>query len=193
MKIQRISYNFIPPTAGNLLISEPFLEDPCFRRSVVLLAEHNVEGSVGFVMNRLMNIRTDDLFPKVFTHNYPVFYGGPVEPNTLHFIFKCQHQLPNALHIYRDLYWGGEAYTINQLLLDGIIDENQIRFFVGYSGWAPYQLDEELKQQAWYTTLPKSDDVLFSDNVDAMWGQIVKSLGKDFEHLATPPEDPRWN
>jgi len=193
MKITEIKGNQPGPHKGGLLLSEPFLDDPNFRRTVVLLCEHNEEGSVGFVVNRLLSVTTSELVPDMLENDYPVFYGGPVEPNTLHYLYRSTIKVPEARHILHDLYWGGDIEELNALLRSGELPQQHIRFFVGYSGWAPQQVEEEIDQLAWWTAHLRRPDWIFDDDIDSMWGNIVKQLGKDYAHMANAPEDPQWN
>jgi putative transcriptional regulator len=193
MKITEIKGNQPGPHKGGLLLSEPFLDDPNFRRTVVLLCEHNEEGSVGFIINRLLSATTSELVPDLLDGDYPVFYGGPVEPNTLHYIFKSKIEVSGARHILHDIFWGGDIGELNELLITGKISNNDIRFFVGYSGWAPQQLDEEIAQLAWWTARLHQASWVFDDDIENIWGNIVKHLGKDYAHMANAPEDPQWN
>lgn len=193
IKIHDIKLNQINPQKGKLLVSEPFLEDPYFRRTVVLLSEHNEEGTVGFILNKELETSTDILLPGMFDENYPIFYGGPVEPETLHFIYTGKHQIPGAIPICKDVFWGGEFEILINLLSQKIVGRNDVRFFIGYSGWAKDQLNQEIEQLAWWVAEEKSADILFNTSSEELWSAIVKSLGKSFEHLAKPPDDLRWN
>jgi putative transcriptional regulator len=193
IKINDIQINRKKPERGKLLVSEPFLEDPYFRRSVVILVEHNIHGTVGFILNKELDTNTDKLVPGMFLNNFPVYYGGPLEPETLHFIYRGKHEIPGAVPICKNVFWGGEFQLLVNMLDEGIIKDDEVRFFIGYSGWASKQLELEIAQLAWWVVCEKSDKRIFNTNIETMWSEIVKSLGKSFEHLAKPPEDPRWN
>lgn len=193
MIIKEINTILAKPQKGSLLLSEPFLHDEHFRRTVVLLTEHNEEGSTGFIMNRLSTSSTDELVPGLFNRNLPVYYGGPVEGNTLHLLFKSDVPIVNAYQLKDDLWWGGNIDTINLLLDEHQIKENEIRVFLGYSGWSPEQLENEIKEKAWWTTDIQKTHILFKHDPDKMWAELVKTFGKDFAHLANPPEDPFLN
>lgn len=180
------------PAKGKILISEPFLSDPQFNRTVVLLGQYSNEGAVGFVLNRLLNASTDELVPDLLTHNFPLYYGGPVEQNTLHFIHTCGHLIEGCEEIKNGLFWGGNIHSVNHAIANSLAKPEHFKFFVGYSGWTDGQLDDEIEQKAWWV----SDchiETLFTDDLEDMWGVLVKHLGKDFEHLANAPQDPRWN
>lgn len=174
------------------MLSEPYLEDMKFRRTVVLIGEHTSEGSVGFVLNRLLNITTGDVVPDLLNHEYPVCYGGPVEPNTLHFIHTAGELITGAQEITDGIWWGGDIDMINELSGRGIVSPHEFKFFIGYSGWAEGQLEAEIAQKAWWIT-NGTKAFVFDDDLDNMWGNLVRKLGKDYAYLADSPDDPQWN
>jgi putative transcriptional regulator len=192
LDLYQINKEFAPPAKGSLLISEPFLNDAHFRRSVVLLGEHNEDGSVGFVINRLLPLTTQSVVPDLLKYDFPIFYGGPVEPNTLHFVHRAGDLVTGSQPITNSIYWGGDIELINDLLERKIVHPSEFRFFVGYSGWAPAQLDDEIKEKAWWVTTADTD-LIFDDDLENMWKKVVRNLGQDFAYLANSPEDPQWN
>jgi len=192
MELLHIDKRFEPPAKGKFLLSEPFLHDPQFRRTVVLLGEHTIEGSVGFILNRLLNIKTSEVVPDLLVEDFPVFYGGPVEPNTLHYIHTAGELITGAQEIFDGIYWGGDIEMVNDLMERKIIKPEEFRFFLGYSGWEAGQLEGEIADKAWWV-VKGNREAVFSDDLDALWGNLVKTLGKDFAHLANSPEDLLWN
>lgn len=191
MQLFTRKYDFTPHS-GQLLVSEPFLADPNFRKTVVLLCEHEDQGSVGFVVNRLLNAMTDEVIPGLLNYNFPVFYGGPVEQNTLHFIHRVGNLIENSFPIGNNVYWGGNIETINDLIESGKADVSDFRFFIGYSGWGEGQLRAEIEEKAWWL-LPIHDTLVFSDDLEEIWPTAVRMLGPDFAYLADSPEDFHWN
>ena len=130
---------------GRVLISEPFLNDTYFKRSVVLLTEHSDEGTVGFVLNKPVEMSVNEVledFPKTNAH---ISIGGPVNTNTIHYIHTFGERLPNSVQVMEDLYWGGDFEFLKEMMESGLIKGPQIRFFLGYAGWSPKQLDSELE------------------------------------------------
>ncbi len=180
------------PSKGRILISEPFLSDPEFNRTVVLLGQYSDQGAVGFVLNRLLNSYTDELVPDLLDYNFPLYYGGPVEQNTLHFIHTCGDIIEGCEEICKGVYWGGNINSVNEAIKNDLAKPEDFKFFVGYSGWTDGQLDDEIEQKAWWVS-ECDRDTLFTDDLEDMWGVLVKHLGKNFEHLANAPLDPRWN
>ncbi len=192
LKIKEIKTNFNKPEKGSLLLGEPFIADDSFRKSVVLLTEHNEMGSIGFIVNKSTDIFTQDIVPELITGNYPVYFGGPVEPNTLHFIHTLGELIPGSIQVTDDIYWGGDIQAINVLIEEDKISDNNIRFFVGYSGWENEQLTEEIENKSWWLTTAKVKQIFYSD-IENMWADLVKELGEDFVYMTQAPEDISWN
>src|SRR5687767_3484687 len=140
--------NKIKPEKGRLLISEPFLPDPNFERTVVLLCEHNEEGSFGFVLNKPSILKVNEVIEDIGGLENPVFVGGPVQQDTLHFIHR-NVSVPNAVQIANNVFWGGDFDNLLSLVDTKQITGIDLRFFLGYSGWGPGQLDSELEQDSW--------------------------------------------
>ena len=101
----------IQPAPGILLIADPFLKDPNFLRTVVFLCEHKEEGSFGFVLNRKYENTLDELIPGLEDLKLPVFYGGPVQMDTIHFLHQYPDEIPGSEEVIKGVYWGGDFET----------------------------------------------------------------------------------
>lgn len=192
MRIKEVNRVFIKPNKGTLLVSEPFLEDLNFRRSVILLTEHGPMGTVGFILNKPSELSTGEVVPDLLIDDFPVFYGGPLEPNSLHFIHKHGDKIPGCHQITDDVYWGGDINIVNSLLASGEAGTGDFKFFIGYSGWAEGQLSDEMQQKAWWITFADSS-IVFDNDQEHLWAKVVKLLGDDFSPMANSPEDITWN
>ncbi|MCW5515541.1 YqgE/AlgH family protein [Muriicola sp. Z0-33] len=183
----------VKPNKGILLIAEPTLTgDVSFNRSVVLLAEHNSEGSVGFILNKPLDYDISDLVSEI---NVPfqVFNGGPVEQDNLYFIHKVPHLIDNSIEISDGIYWGGDFETTVDLINNKTITDRDIRFFLGYSGWASLQLDQELSSKSWIVVKNKYESDIIQKPASAFWKEKMLELGGDYLLWSNAPENPALN
>ncbi len=183
----------LKPKKGKLLIAEPTLSgDVSFNRSVVLLAEHNDEGSVGFILNKPLDFNTSDLITDI-TIPFQVYNGGPVEQDNLYFIHKVPHLIANSIEISNGIYWGGDFETTVRLINQKSITENDIRFFLGYSGWASLQLDQELSSKSWIILKNNYESAIIEKSSVAFWKEKIEELGGDYLIWSNAPENPSLN
>ncbi|MGN6437169.1 MAG: YqgE/AlgH family protein [Agriterribacter sp.] len=179
-------------SAGTLLIAEPFLKDPHFMRTVILLCEHEDEGSFGFVLNKDFKHTVDELVPELEGIKLPVFVGGPVQADTLHFLHNCPDQIPGGVEVIDGIYWGGDFELVKLLLQKNQLDPGDIRFYIGYSGWGSHQLDDEMKGKSWITTKAKKNIVFHRTPAD-IWKDSLKLLGSEYSMMINFPTDPQLN
>lgn len=182
----------IEPAAGILLIAEPFLKDPNFLRTVVLLCEHNQEGSFGFVLNKQIEQTLDELIKDMEGCKLPVYYGGPVQMNTIHFIHQYPDLIPESIKIGKDIYWGGNFETVIALIKTNSISQKKIKFFIGYSGWGDGQLTTEMTDKSWLT-VSANRKLVYNTKHDEIWKASLQELGGDYEMLINYPIDPQLN
>tara|TARA_R110000796_G_scaffold88850_2_gene191742 strand:- start:4954 stop:5514 length:561 start_codon:yes stop_codon:yes gene_type:complete len=183
----------IQPQKGKLLIAEPALTgDVSFSRSVVLLAEHNQEGSVGFILNKPLEYTINDLVSEI---NVPfqVFNGGPVEQDNLYFIHKVPELIDNSIEISDGIYWGGDFDKIVELINSNAISREDIRFFLGYTGWSSFQLDKELSSKSWVIVPNKYESNIIQKPSTAFWKEKMLELGGDYLLWSNTPENPSLN
>lgn len=181
------------PKIGQVLISEPFLEDPNFNRTVVLITEYGQEGTVGFVLNQRTDFTVDLLVPELDNVPNTIFQGGPVDIESFHFIHRCS-QIPNAVQLADNLYWSGDFEFTARGLLDGSLDPKNFKFFIGYSGWAAEQLSDELEQKAWVLGEVEAEDALALDMDDKqLWQKAMTAKGGEYALLANSPINPQLN
>jgi putative transcriptional regulator len=182
----------IEPAPGILLIADPFLKDPNFLRTVILLCEHKEEGSFGFVLNKQIENTLDELIPDLEGYKFPVYYGGPVQMDTLHFIHQYPDIIPGSFEISKGVYWGGDFDMVVEMIKKEEIKPTKIRFYVGYSGWSSGQLESELKEKSWLTVKAERK-LIFHKKIDEIWKESLKHLGGDFEMMINFPIDPQLN
>ncbi len=174
-------------------MAEPFMQDTNFRRAVVLVTDHtDDEGTVGFIINKPLAVRITDLvddFPEIDALAY---YGGPVSTNTIHYMHNVGMLLDGSTEIGPGVYWGGEFDKLKFLIGQELIRSENIRFFVGYTGWSPGQLIEELDSGSWITTEVHANYV-FKSKPSRLWNQVMHHKGDLYSILAQLPEQPNLN
>ena len=185
--------NHTSPKPGNLLISEPFLQDENFVRSVVLICENNENGSFGLVLNKLSILKLNEIIDNVESLDCEVYVGGPVEQNTLHFIYCGEQLFDSSVQLGNDIWWGGDFDELLGLMKRGKIKENNVRFFIGYSGWAQDQLNIELGEKTWIVCDTLDSESVFFSSPEELWRIILKNMGGEYKQLANYPIDPRLN
>jgi len=192
--IFKIKHNNILPKQGSILISEPFLQNAYFQRSVVLLIDHNDEGSMGLVLNKKTKLIVSDFFPELKTYKeISIFLGGPVFPNRLFFIHSLgQKIIPESIQIDNSLYFDGDFKAIKRYILDGQAIEGKVKFFLGYSGWTKGQLVNEIIENSWLVSRPDHTTLLAAEG-DELWKSSLESLGSGYETWANYPKDPYLN
>lgn len=182
----------IQPKQGAILISEPSLRDLYFKRSVVLLTEHNEEGSFGLILNKPIEIKISKIIKDFPDLDFPIFLGGPVRTDSLFVLHTLGNQVENSIPIGKTLFWGGNMDTILQLAAENKVNEKDIRFFIGYSGWSKNQLNDELKENSWFVTKIKTKQLL-NKQPDRMWHDLMIGLGNSYAIWANYPPDPLLN
>ena len=192
-----MNFDFTPksnvqPQRGQVLLSEPFLNDPYFRRTVIFLCEHNPEGSFGFVLNNYIDVDLDQIMENMPDYNGKISIGGPVRNSNLYYIHTLGEKIEESVEIIPGVFMGGNFESLRKLLMAGKADKSQVRFFVGYSGWSPTQLENEIKTNSWFVTTVSKELVMNTEITD-LWKVIMKSMGRKGEMIANMPEDPTLN
>ncbi len=184
--------NKLKPARGRILVSEPYLNDPNFERTIILLCEHNDEGSFGFVLNKPSIAKVNEVMDNEINLEVTVFIGGPVQQDTLHFVHRCA-ELQDAVEIGEGIYWGGNFESMRLQLESSLINPKDLKFFLGYSGWSEGQLEEELKADSWIVSDRLNDELIFETNAEVMWQKALKDMGGRFSVYSNYPLDPRLN
>jgi putative transcriptional regulator len=189
--IFKIEYNKVAPKKGRVLVSEPFLQDTYFKRSLVLLTEHSNEGAVGFVLNKPLEVKVNEVISDFPMSPASVSIGGPVSTNTIHYLHTLGDIVPNSVHVLGNIYWGGDFDAIKGMIRAGEISPDQIRFFLGYSGWHAGQLENELSQNSWLITEVKPTQIM-KPNTN-IWKNTLSQLGEKYKIWSNFPENPSLN
>ena len=191
LNIFKIESNNIAPRKGRILIAEPFLPGSYFNRAIILLVEHSAEGAVGFILNKEVDFPIQNFYEEFPNFDAEIYVGGPVNPDYVYFIHTLGDEIPGSIRVMDNLYWGGSFDVLKELVRDRKIKPDQIRFFLGYSGWGPGQLEEEIKENSRLISNVKVDQVM--DCSADFWVEVVKSLGGKYKLWENFPENPTFN
>lgn len=182
--------NIIP---GRLLLAEPFMLDGNFKRSVVLVCDQSEkDGTVGFVLNKPIDMLVTDLIKDFPEFEASVFYGGPVATDTIHYIHDVGEILEESIHVKDNLYWGGNFEQLKALVKQGLILPRNIKFFVGYSGWSKGQLDDELQLGSWI--IGEMDmNYVFGKGDKGLWKKVLNNKGDVYTVISQVPDTTSYN
>ena len=180
---------------GSLLIANPVLPDPNFSRTVILLCNHNDQGSFGLVINRSTQLKAPDLFSDIDilrSYNAKIYMGGPVSQSMVFYLYRSAKDVIDLDKICSGVYLGSNLETLESLYLDIENPEENIRFYLGYSGWSDGQLDGEMEQNSWLVQ-DANEQFVFLDSANLIWLKAVNSLGEKYQYLTKAPVNPQWN
>lgn len=178
---------------GHLLIAEPsVIGDLSFNRSVILLADHNTDGSVGFILNKPLRYTINDLVPDIDA-SFKIYNGGPVEQDNLYFIHNIPELITNSIEISNGIYWGGDFELTKNLINEGVVKKNNIRFFLGYTGWDPKQLENEMQANSWIACENTHQNKIIGKSTVDFWKEKIAELGGDYLLWSNAPENPLMN
>jgi putative transcriptional regulator len=192
LDIFKIRTNNIPPQKGRILIAEPFLHGDYFSRSVVFLVSHSDKGAVGFILNKKIDFRLQDVFIDFPEFDANVYLGGPVAADSIFFIHKLGAKLPGSIKVLENLYWGGDFEALKSLILKGFVKSSDIHFFLGYSGWDAGQLEGEIKDDSWLVT-DVDENAIMRESKDVSWTDFVAKAGNRYSIWQNYPENPSFN
>jgi len=180
------------PEKGKILISEPFLPDTFFSRSIIYLTDHSPEGSVGFILNKKVDLKMSSAITGFEGWNENLNMGGPVAPDTIHYLHNMGDMIPKSVFIEDNIFWGGDIDAIREMVKEGTIKKSQIRFFLGYSGWSAGQLERELKENSWVIAKVKPE-IIMSNRGEDTWKKVLRSLKNKYRIWADFPDSPEMN
>jgi putative transcriptional regulator len=177
---------------GDLLIADPsILNDDSFNRTIILLIEHNLKSTVGFIVNRPLDFHMKDVFPEIDC-NLTLYEGGPVAIDSLFYLHKVPNLIPNSSKISKNIYYGGNFEVVKNLLLTKQINAKEIRFFLGYTGWDKNQLENEIESKSWFVTENNFNN-LFATEDSLLWKNKILEKGGEYKIWSNAPKDVDWN
>lgn len=174
--------------AGQVLIAQPYMTDTNFKRSVICMCEYTKDdGSLGFILNKPINMDVTELIGDVRTEDkFLAYYGGPVATDTLHYIHNVGDLLDDSILISPGIYWGGDFKKLKFLIESGLISSNNIRFYVGYSGWEAGQIEQELVAGSWVVS-DLYPNYIFKSKPASLWQTALDHKGDAFSIIAQIP------
>jgi putative transcriptional regulator len=190
--IFRIETNHVAPKQGHILIAEPFLSGSYFNRSIIIIASYSEKGAVGFILNKKVDYPVEDIFVDFPDFDSEIHIGGPVGTDSIYFIHTLGDTIPGSVLIKEKLYLGGDFTALKRQIQLGLVEHNQVRFFLGYSGWDAGQLEEEIAENSWLVADISQAD-LMSLEENTMWSETVRAMGGRYSMWENFPENPSLN
>jgi putative transcriptional regulator len=161
---------------GQILLADPFMDEPVFKRAAIYMCEHNKEGSLGFIINKQMEFGIQELVLDFPEFESKVYYGGPVSTDTIHYIHTKGDILENSIQIDKGIYWGGDFSKLKWFIEKELIKPSDVRFYLGYSGWEPAQLHTEIDTGSWLVA-DADINYIFAKRWSTLWNKILEDAG----------------
>ena len=180
----------MPSLTGQLLVASPGLLDPNFRRTVVLVTEHNEEGAAGLVLNRPTEAEVSDVVPQLESlvdDGELIYMGGPVQPNGVLVLGEFLDPADAAVPLFGTL-----GFPSLETPEEVVPLTTRRRIFAGYAGWGSGQLEDELAREDWILEEANNDDA-FTEAPDELWADVLRRKGGIYELVARMPDDPSVN
>jgi putative transcriptional regulator len=177
---------------GKLLIAHPLLNDGFFNRSVIYISQYTDEGVIGFALNFRTQFKLRDVWPQVKNGHLPLFEGGPVAKNQLFFLHTLGEKVPDAIPVQDNLWFGGDFNELLHLIDHEDVTENEVRFFVGYSGWESGQLEDEIAKGSWFVHETDANTIL-SEGTAMLWTSELEKQKKSYKLFGEIGFDPSQN
>ncbi|MFZ4059618.1 MAG: YqgE/AlgH family protein [Bacteroidia bacterium] len=172
-----------------MLYADPRMEDSYFKRTAVLICSYSKsEGALGFIVNRPIALRVNEVLPTESHIARTLNFGGPVADDQLFFLHTLTDMQPDTLRVQGPVHWGGDFDVLSGLIRQGRAPESSVSFFVGYSGWSPGQLEEELTSGAWLSDYPNADVFWPRVGRERLWKNKMNAQGGNYAVWANFPE-----
>ena len=191
--IFKIETNHVLPSRGKVLISEPFLYDEMFGRSIILLVDHTLDGTMGLVLNKSLPLYLNDVL-KDFkdVENIPIYKCGPLCTDTLFYLHTLKG-IKDSLQIGKGFYLNGDFDAIRRYILEGNDITGKIRFFLGYSGWEHDQLCQEIEENTWLIGSTNIASLMDEKGSAELWKNVLGELGGKYQTWSRFPQIPTLN
>ena len=193
--IFKINHPTSSPAIGSLLVAEPFLREEYFNHAVISLIEYERgKSAMGLVLNKATGYTLGEAIEGIQEEvDIPIYCGGPLSCDRLFYLHSLGDEFDGARQIADGLFIGGDFEQVKNYVNMGLDTEGKIRFFVGYSGWDRFQLEEEIEKHVWAVApKPVNSEILHEDG-DSFWYHIVRMLGKPYRNWLYHPVNPQYN
>ena len=165
------------PGPGMFLVAKRALGDSHFGQSVIYLVKHDEDGTLGLIVNRASAISLSEAIPDIEDKRataHALYYGGPVRLPMIFMLVRSESASEGMAHVADDVYISSDRGVLEELLAVKK-PASEVRFYIGYSGWAAGQLDFELERGSWHVVAADADAV-FSGETDSLWDRLIKHL-----------------
>ncbi|MDG1175174.1 MAG: YqgE/AlgH family protein [Flavobacteriales bacterium] len=191
------SLNSLNLEKGRVIISDPFINDDYFSKSVILLCETNDKGAFGLVLNNYIDENLSDFmvkFKDVDCKDFKISLGGPVDVDSIYYIHTRPDLILDSIEVYQNIYLGnGENFDqIAELISNGSLSNNEIKFCLGYSGWTPGQLEEELERNSWFVGNVSQKSLMEYHESD-LWKKTLEQMSEKHRVISNFPLNPMLN
>ncbi|MFM7770784.1 MAG: YqgE/AlgH family protein [Bacteroidota bacterium] len=180
------------PKRGQVLLSEPYISDTFFHRTVVFLCENNAEGSFGFVLNNYIDLPIHKVIVNLPELSGRISLGGPVKNDSVFYLHTLGELVKGSTRVMPGIWYGGEFEDIKVLIDNNTLPENSLRFFIGYSGWGAKQLQEEIASKSWFVANIEVEDIMNSSE-NNLWQEVLKTMGVKGDVISKFPDNPNLN
>lgn len=185
-------HNNIVLGRGKLLISDPYKTGDLFERSVVYICEHDDKGSFGFIVNKPIQVKMKGIGAKFPDSIFTAFQGGPCDVDSLFFFHTLGNQIKDSLNMGQGLFLGTNYQELYNIVTPDLVEEGAIKIFIGYSGWSPGQLEQELLRNSWMVCpLEEGRDIMVSN--DQLWEDLLTKMGHKYQIMSRFPRNPNDN
>lgn len=176
---------------GTILLARPSLSTDIFSRSVILITEHYEGGTIGFIINKSLNLPASIFLPSI-DGEHIICEGGPVDRENIYYLHKRPDLIKDSIHIVNDIYWSGDFSDVVKAFKYNLITPNELKFYLGYCGWKEGQLENEITNNEW--EILECKDINIFDTLDNdLWTGLLKKLGGDNLLWLNTPLDPSMN
>ncbi len=177
--------------AGALLICEPFNPEPVFKRSVILVSQHNDKGTIGFIINKPTELKVTEAMDDFPDSDAIIYWGGNLRTDSIYYVHSIA-KLSGAKKISEGIYWGGDYNQLKVMIESEEVDVDDIKFIAGFCGWNPGELDKEIKEENWWLSIADPYSI-FIEEPTVVWGNILQRMGHVYGILNDFPVDPEMN